>query len=430
MSVHDQEGPVMAQPAREWTDLRKSQPPQGDAPGVAGGSQQQGTVPAECNEASDLGRLGPYVFGTASPTAFDQHPEQASVPVGHPLLDQEFMSLEQREQYTGEDWFDDPPPEQASLLTREKDGLPVCYLPRSCVGMLAGQGGAGKTYGLLQLGLAVSAGVPWLGHYSVNDPGPVVQIFAEEPRDVLRRRLYHSRHAVKLNRQQLTEAKRNLVLLSGRGHNVELLNGDGGPCFLDMLVSRLEAEGRQLRLVTIDPLSRFASPDTELVPHAAGEFMRLLERLTQLPGGPTVIVAHHTTKSSWGGKAASADVRGSGALTTEIRWQAILGREDAEPRRLPDGRTFVWLEVTKTNYTEYPPGLLLVRDPAFKGALRPATEDEKRLYEADTAKGKNRSKGQQRRGKSNSKRGTKEPTGSDPAQSSGRTGPPKWSGVV
>jgi replicative DNA helicase len=122
--------------------------------------------------------------------------------------------------------------------------------------------------------------------------------------------------------------------------------------------------------VVLDPLSRFAGCDTEKDNAAATRFIEAAETLVDVPGGPTVLLAHHTTKSSRSNEnsegASTNAARGASALTDGVRWVAHLdSKED----------TAAEFTVTKSNYSLKGKPLRLVRDDG--GALRAETAKER-----------------------------------------------------
>jgi RecA-family ATPase len=138
------------------------------------------------------------------------------------------------------------------------------------------------------------------------------------------------------------------------------------------------------RLVVLDPLSRFAGGDVEKDNAAATRFVQVLERMAHL--GPTVLVTHHTTKIARSqdvvaktDAAATIAARGASGLTDGVRWVATLS---GLPR--VDGQRLSELAVTKSNYGWTPDPVILVAEESANGALRVATDDEVRHYEAST----------------------------------------------
>ena len=108
---------------------------------------------------------------------------------------------------------------------------------------------------------------------------------------------------------------------------------------------------RDRRLIILDPLSRFAGPDSETDNSAATRFVQSVESLTKAPGNPAVLLAHHTPKSTRGKDTDSLDanaVRGASALVDGVRWAATLLADSSG-----DGDTIrtATLQLAKSNYT-------------------------------------------------------------------------------
>ncbi len=288
-------------------------------------------------------------------------------------------------------WLTQPPKPRDYLLSGPgAGGDPAGVLPLGKVGMLAGAGGAGKSWALAQLALSVATGRPWLATFTVDSPGAVLLALAEEEATEVRRRLYYAAAQMALNEDERTTALSRILILPLAGVPVTLTLGRDGTKDEDAghetklcaeLRDRLEAAGVEWRLLILDPASRFAGPDVEVDNWAATRFVQVLERFTETRGRPTVLMAHHMSKIGRGKDADASAARGSSALTDGVRWQANVNPVVAGP----DFRGFCQLQVVKNNYGGYPAALYLARDPGT-GALRPATALElSRLEEAEEA---------------------------------------------
>jgi RecA-family ATPase len=281
------------------------------------------------------------------------------------------------------EWPHQEPPRRRWLVTQSYEGEthPRGVLPMGKVCLMAGAGGAGKSYLAMQLAVAVASGARWIG-CDVETPGRVLLVLGEEEAEEARRRLHHVGRMLGLTAAQQEAASRNLVVLPMAGRDVALTGSledvkPGGGLPTTPLFEEFErrmADGDEWRLVVLDPLSRFAGADVETDNAAATRFVQVLERLAQAPGGPTVLVTHHTTKTArregTGGSdaAAATALRGSSALTDGVRWQANL---EGLPRfhgapRLSE------LRVVKTNYGPPLDAFTLVAPEGGHGALRVA----------------------------------------------------------
>jgi hypothetical protein len=289
-------------------------------------------------------------------------------------------------------WFSDTPPERDWLLRRDDRGV----LPLGKVGMIAAPGGAGKSWAVTQLALAVATGFDWLG-FEVASPGSVLLVLGEEEADEARRRLFYAAAAMRLDTKDREVAASRLWVLPMAGRPVALtrelerVEGDALPLtpMADELEHRLKTTvpPEPWRLVVFDPLSRFAGGDVEKDNAAATRFVQVLERMAHL--GPTVLVTHHTNKVTRaedpaGRKteaAATIAARGASGLTDGVRWVATLtGRA-----RIEGAPRLSELVVTKSNYARTPDPVTLVADEDANGTLRVAEVDEVSHYEAAAA---------------------------------------------
>lgn len=304
------------------------------------------------------------------------------------------------------EWPSQTPPHRKWLVVRpEDDGGRPGVLPLGKVGLLAGAGAAGKSWLTTQLAVAVATGAKWVG-LEIDTPGRVLLVLGEEEAEEAKRRLHYAGEIMKLTTAQKDLAAKNLVVLPMAGHDVALTQSldrvEPGRLpetpLLHELRRRLEEDG-PWALVVLDPLARFAGADVETDNAAATRFVQVLEQLVKVPGNPTVLVTHHTTKTArregaGGSDAAAATAqRGASALTDGVRWQANL----EERERFPGAPRLIDFRVVKTNYGPPVESMTLTAPDRGHGALRPATEDESRQWsvahekkKVDDATGKKR----------------------------------------
>jgi RecA-family ATPase len=305
-----------------------------------------------------------------------EDPESDAEPIAHSeaIFGDTWRTLKD---YGGLEWLQTPPPPRRWLLELRSSGPtqqvepPQGVLPLGKVGMLAAAGGVGKTMALVQLALAVATGREWLDTYATPQPGHVLLALGEEDLEEVRHRVYAAGLWLRLTDKEQQLAADRVVILPLAGARLSLTDEAGArtPVF-EELHDRLVSSEHEWRLVALDPLSRFAGVHAEVDNHAATVFIETLEALTQVPGRPTVLVAHHTTKlsrSSEGDGSAAIAARGATALTDGARWVANL-----EFGRTPAGS--LRLTVSKANYSQKPPPLALLRTEG--GALRAETKKE------------------------------------------------------
>lgn len=314
-----------------------------------------------------------------------------------------------------ENWYSSPPPPRTWLL---RDARRDCagVLPLGKTGQLIAAGGVGKTMALLSLAVAVATGSRWLDTFEVASSGRVLMCLGEEDTEEVHRRLHAAARAA-----GRTPAPDAIVALPLAGVPCSMLEHDERrnlteTAFLPWLRDYLEANASDSdpwRLVVFDPLSRFAGPDAEIDNAAATRFVAAVESLATLTGA-TVLVAHHTNKTSRTGGAIDGNAsRGSSALHDGFRWQAALapvvieGIEDPTVRdRLGE---IVALTFTKSNYARRAETLRLRRDE--RGALVPLDETDEQLLAPALASGsarRAREKRAEREERENAKREERE----------------------
>lgn len=256
--------------------------------------------------------------------------------------------------------------------------------------MLAASGGTGKTQALVQLAVAVASGKPWLDTYAVPDPGPVLLVLGEEDDDDMHRRIRGAVKAMNAWPERLKIAD-NLHALSLCGKPAGMTGEYGGQNGSETGFFREFRDGLKAwpkaawRLIILDPASRFLGPDAEVDNAAATRWIEAAERLTQLPGRPTVLFAHHMNKSGLSGGTDQGAARGSSALTDGARWQANLERvsipdldangleqktNDNKLKTKVDPDRAI-LKVVKANNCRIQEPLALARDIDHGGYLKP-----------------------------------------------------------
>lgn len=239
------------------------------------------------------------------------------------------------------------PPRRRWLLTQPESQRGHGLLPRGKAGIIASEGGIGKTSALVELGICVVTGRPWLGYYLVPPTvtGSVLLLLAEEDADDAHRRIWTTAEALRLSDAERAECAARLFAIPLAGVPVALtaVSGAGlvetrlARALRDRLVRNAGPDG--WALVGLDPLSRFAGGDIEASNEAATRYVQVLESLASVPGHPSVLVSAHSSKVAR--RQGQADVRGVTGLSDAARWVATLRREDDE----------VIFAVTKSNYS-------------------------------------------------------------------------------
>jgi hypothetical protein len=169
----------------------------------------------------------------------------------------------------------------------------------AAVGLIGGAPKSGKTWLGLDLALSVASGTPCLGRYRVPQPGPALVYLAEDPVEMVRRRV------------QAMAAHRHLTLDDLDLHVITAqrlrLDDSEDRARLFETVRVL-----QPRLLLLDPLVRMHRMNE----NDAVEMAELLGGLRELQKrfGAAVVVVHHTRKSGATPAQAGQGLRGSGDL--------------------------------------------------------------------------------------------------------------------
>lgn len=264
---------------------------------------------------------------------------------------------------------------ETATRTHLGDGL----LPLGKAGSVIADGGVGKTYVIVSLGVCVITGRPWLGHYEIGAEargGRVLLALAEEDPEEVHRRLYTVAAALELSSEERALVARQLVVLALAGESVALVAP--GPDRRIVETRELVTLRRRLRedagdgwvLVGCDPFARLAEGDIEASNDGATRAVQAIESLCQAPGHPTVLAAHHASQA--GVQAGAPTSRGVTGIRNAFRWEGTL-RADGQD---------VMFRQTKSNYSvPMTEELRLVRGPG--GSLRAATEADFEARAAD-----------------------------------------------
>ena len=248
--------------------------------------------------------------------------------------------------------FDDTvgnPPKKRDWLLTDKEGEGV--FPFGKCGILAAGGGTGKTAALCQLAVSVVLGVDWLG-FKVPTTGKVILALGEEDLAEVWRRLntivnnlYRVRPAsseqIALDVKAIEE---NIIALPLAGCPVSFIGVDAKKQLettkeLDIF-RKLLAEEKDVRLIILDPLSRFAGLETEKDNAAATRFVQAVESLATSSGAAVMVASHSSQASQQDGR---PNVRGVTAILDGFRWVAALAKEG----------DYIRLEQLKTNYSAW-----------------------------------------------------------------------------
>lgn len=275
---------------------------------------------------------------------------------------------------------------------RERRWLLKDCLPCGKVGAIVAGGGTGKSFLALQLALSVACGVPLAGHWEIGLPGSVIALFAEDDEEEIQRRLHSIVTALKaagvLREEHMSHIAtrlfvRSMIAMDNQMTAVAMNGHVSQTLYVARLIETIRG-APDLRLVIIDPASRFRSGDENSALDMT-KFVQALE-VVATSTGAAVLVLHHANKGSLqGGEQNQSASRGSSAFTDAVRWQlnlSSLTERDAQRFGVPDARRSLYLcaSLTKQNYGPPQAPVYLERGPGGwlnKGALNALRETKR-----------------------------------------------------
>jgi len=287
--------------------------------------------------------------------------------------------LDNLDRYKAKHLLATTPPPQRYIV----DGL----LPEPVTAAIVAPGSTGKSFWLMQLAACVSTGVPFMG-MGIPEPGPVLMIGAEDDQNEMARRIHSITREYQWQGDLLDPVRlgENFYAVSALGQNNLLTEHDGKNIVRNRQnINNTIAAANSipgLRLIIIDPISRFRSGD-ENDNEAATRFVEALEEI-RTATGVTVLCAHHSRKGSDGKDADS--IRGASALVDAFRWAATLAKlkEDDKLDIHPDDlEKTIRLNVVKSNYKSLEGCLFLRRGvggvlhPTDAPGMKPTANDTK-----------------------------------------------------
>ncbi|WP_075882052.1 AAA family ATPase [Vreelandella massiliensis] len=261
-----------------------------------------------------------------------------------PMNDEEDDILAFLEQSKAKHLLAKEPPPQRYVV----DGL----IPEPVAAAIVAPGSTGKSYWLMQLAASVTTGMPFMGR-KIERPGSVLMFGAEDSKDEMSRRL----HSI-VNESEWDGCRLDSKTLGERYYPVSVLGKDNRLTIHDgrdivrheERISRLIRMAKaipDLRMIIIDPVSRFRSGD-ENDNEAATRFVEVLEQIRE-ETGVTVLCAHHSRKGSTGEDV--NDIRGASAFVDALRFAATLAKpQPGKGINEDDLKNLVRFSVVKSNY--------------------------------------------------------------------------------
>lgn len=255
-------------------------------------------------------------------------------------------------------------------------------VPRGKVVMLAGPGGAGKSFLQLILAAQHATGVNLMGSEAFAPIGDdtqrkVLMFTAEDDRDDVHRRLHSVFDAYTLSNDMRARVGANVSVQCTRGKDWRLVEEVGGVLVAskaaDLIIDKLRGE-LGLSMLMFDPSIMFAGIE-ENDNAAAAAYMRVLDNIARSLNVSIVVGTHSSKGAVTADSVDQSSVRGASAFVDNARgaWFLRTMTEDEAALRgvaITDRHRFACLRITKNNYG--PTGAEVWMERVGGGALRVA----------------------------------------------------------
>lgn len=170
------------------------------------------------------------------------------------------------------------------------------WMQRGKVGLIASEGGTGKTTMLVHMGVAIVLGREWMGR--IVRQGPFMLLSRDDDQDDLDAVVQEVCLALKLSDDEQVLVERDLYVISLRSHpQFKLIAENGRSWHASAFVPELMKEVERIRPVAlaIDTVRQFSGVEST-DEGAQIVFMSVAAQIAAL--GPSVIVAHHVGKQA------------------------------------------------------------------------------------------------------------------------------------
>lgn len=249
-------------------------------------------------------------------------------------------------------------------------GMNWGFIPEGIVSMLVSPGGCGKTYALLQAAVSMATGRKWLGTFSPTKISKSLVVLAEEGRIFAHNRMKYIVECLGLSKEHVERIYNNIHLLPMSGGLCRFTDSKGKPTDNLKYFKEYLENNPDIKLVILDPASRFLGPNCEIDNAAATDWVAAINELTQIRSSPTIIVSHHANKSAIRPVNGSKDVifdqsitRGASGLVDGVR--LVLGMQKKEQ----DQKTSIVFKIFKTNVCDNGEPVELIANRKYGGVL-------------------------------------------------------------
>ncbi len=243
-------------------------------------------------------------------------------------------------------WVTEKPPEKEWVIHN--------IIPAGDVGIMAGQGGTGKSNLSLLMARCVATG-EWIEPFRPIKPRKVLLINVEDGEDDLWRRIYAQTQIKPLSADQAYEQlEENLMIYPGRGL-VEPFMGQspgGDPEVSEWgLWFKETVEQVKPELIITDTLSRLYGLDENSNAHAA-RWIGFIESVSR-NNKAAVLIIHHVGKA-YASQANQIAARGASAFVDNVRFSINLTHmqeQEAAKFKVDNPHLYFSMELSKVNYT-------------------------------------------------------------------------------
>ena len=228
------------------------------------------------------------------------------------------------------------------------------------LGVLAAEGGTGKSYLALELAISVAMGHEIIQGFTPVSDGRVLCCFAEDDDHIIAHRLRSIADGLSINDSTISAllSQRKLQFIAGQSAPLLFFDPFGGVTRTAAFAAiRDQCSREQYRLVVIDPLVSWAGITNENDNAAMQTVATALIDIAGASGG-AVLALHHANKQAGKtrdlGQGAS---RGASSLLCAARWVAgmqTLDDRTADAYGVPEGEAHRYCEVmiSKNSYAE------------------------------------------------------------------------------
>lgn len=233
-------------------------------------------------------------------------------------------------------------------------------LAAGTLGVIAAEGGTGKSFAVLTLSISVALGRPLMDGFRPTRSGRVLCCFAEDDMHVIARRIDAICAALNVSPDEIDAAIADgrLQVICGRSAALLAANVGGSYSLTDAHAELVErCQQNQYRMIVVDPVIAWAGVTCENDNAAMQQAAAALIALAKASGGAALAPHHANKQAGRTGDNTQALARGGSALVDASRWVAtmrVLTDTDAKDFNIPIHEIvgYVEIRIGKNSYAE------------------------------------------------------------------------------